>query len=295
MEPFVFIISLLGIGIWLQRFGFPEDFSKSLNLFVIYVSLPATVLLQIPNVHLDMSALSMMMVPWILLLLMVPIVLRLTRSSSPQVRAALLLVIPLGNTSFVGIPIIEALVGVQGIPHLLIYDQLGSFLMLSLYGTAVIAKFETGVMDKKAIVKKLFLFPPFLCLLFAFAYGDMPAIITPYLELLAHTLVPIALISVGFSLHLRGHLDYGLFSKALALKLIFMPLVALGLLWAMGVDRLTLYVGVLESGMPSMITAGALAMASGFAPRLSAALVGYGIVVSLVSLPLWLYFMERFF
>jgi len=35
-----------------------------------------------------------------------------------------------------------------------------------------------------------------------------------------------------------------------------------------------------------MITAGALAIAAGFAPELSAALVGYGLVISLVTLPL---------
>jgi hypothetical protein len=40
-----------------------------------------------------------------------------------------------------------------------------------------------------------------------------------------------------------------------------------------------------------MITAGALAIAAGFAPELSAALVGYGIIVSLVTLPLISYLM----
>jgi len=41
--------------------------------------------------------------------------------------------------------------------------------------------------------------------------------------------------------------------------------------------------------MPSMITAGALAAAAGLAPELAAALVGYGIVLSLATLPLWLW------
>lgn len=295
MEQFVFIIALLGIGMWLQRFDFPSDFSKSLNLFVIYVSLPATIVLQIPNVHLNMSSLAMVAIPWMLLFIMIPIVLWLTRDQSPQTRAALLLVIPLGNTSFVGIPIIEALIGSAGIPHLLIYDQLGSFLMLSLYGMGVVAKYETGQLHKKVIVTKLLMFPPFLFLLLAFFVGEMPSRLIPYLETLSHTLVPLALISVGYSLHLRGDMDYRLFSKALMIKLLLMPLFALGLLRLMGVDMLALKVGVLESGMPSMITAGALAMASGFAPRLSAALVGYGIVLSLVTLPMWLYLIERFF
>jgi predicted permease len=44
---------------------------------------------------------------------------------------------------------------------------------------------------------------------------------------------------------------------------------------------------VLESAMPPMITAGALAISHRLAPGLAAALVGYGTVLALLSLPLW--------
>ncbi|MHB8099061.1 MAG: AEC family transporter, partial [Sulfuricurvum sp.] len=76
-------------------------------------------------------------------------------------------------------------------------------------------------------------------------------------------------------------------------KLVIMPFIAFGILFALGTDPLALKVAVLESGMPSMITAGALAIAAGFAPQLSAALVGYGIVVSLITLPMITYLMEK--
>jgi len=39
--------------------------------------------------------------------------------------------------------------------------------------------------------------------------------------------------------------------------------------------------------MPTMITAAALAISHQLAPRLAAALVGYGILLSLVTLPMW--------
>jgi predicted permease len=48
-----------------------------------------------------------------------------------------------------------------------------------------------------------------------------------------------------------------------------------------------LRVNVLETAMPPMITAAALAIAHCLAPRLAAALAGYGILFSLVTLPLW--------
>ncbi len=292
MEAFGFIVALLLIGLLLQRAPAPADFSKSLNFFVIYVSLPATVLLQVPKIAFDLSALGVILVPWLLPPIMAAAVIVMTRNHPPHVRAALLLVVPLGNTSFVGIPIIDTLLGEEAIGYVLMYDQFGTFLMLSLYGSAVIARYETGVFHARPILKKLLLFPPFLILLFALGYGPMPGSVQPYLQTLASTLVPLALVSVGYSLKTGGELNYPLFAGALGLKLLAMPLIAFGILYALGTDPLALKTGVLESGMPAMITAGALAIASGFAPALSAALVGYGILVSLVTLPLIAYLME---
>ena len=286
MEQFGFIIALLLVGMLLQRADAPADFSKSLNFFVIYVSLPATVLVQVPKIHLDLSVFGVVLIPWLLLPIMAYLVIILTKGYSPHVRAALLLLIPLGNTSFVGIPIIKTLLGANAIGYVLMYDQFGTFLMLSLYGSAVIARYETGTIHMRPIFKKLFMFPPFLFLIGAMVFGDIPAAAHPYVETLSATLVPVALVSVGYSLRFGGDIDYPLFTKALALKLLAMPLIAFGLLKLAGVESLALKTAVLESGMPSMITAGALAIASGFAPALSAALVGYGIIVSLVTLPL---------
>lgn len=294
MEQFVFIIALLVIGIVLQKADAPLDFAKSLNFFVIYVSLPATVLLQVPKIHFDLSAIGVILTPWLLVPMVMGIVMMMTRHQPPQVRAALLLVMPLGNTSFVGIPVVHTLLGEEAIPYVLMYDQFGTFLILSLYGAAVIARYETGVFHKRLIVKKLLVFPPFLFLLFALVFGQMPVGMQPYLQMLSSTLVPLALVSVGYSMKFGGEVDYALFTQSIVLKLIIMPILAFGILFAMGTEPLALKTAVLESGMPSMITAGALAIAAGFAPELSAALVGYGIVISLVTLPMLIYFLGVF-
>ncbi|MDQ1299299.1 MAG: malate permease [Campylobacterota bacterium] len=292
MEQFLFIIVLLLVGVLIQKSDAPADFSKSLNFFVIYVSLPATVLLQVPKIAFNVSALGTIMIPWLLLPIMFYFVILMTKNYPADTRAALLLLIPLGNTSFVGIPIIKTLLGSDAIGYALMYDQFGSFLMLTLYGSAVISYYEIGKVHKRLILKKLLFFPPFFFLVFALFFGEMPLSLSPYLETLASTLVPLALVSVGYSLRFSGEIDYPLLSKALVLKLIVMPLIAFGILFKLGVDPIAVQVSVLESGMPSMITAGALAMAAGFAPALSAALVGYGIIICLITLPLIAYAMQ---
>jgi len=67
-----------------------------------------------------------------------------------------------------------------------------------------------------------------------------------------------------------------------------MPVAASWIGAAFGLSGDLLRVGVLESAMPPMITAGAVAAAAKLEPELAAALVGFGIVLSFVSMPLLL-------
>lgn len=88
-------------------------------------------------------------------------------------------------------------------------------------------------------------------------------------------------------LQLRPPRQWGALGFGLAVKLVVLPLVALVLVRLLGTPALPAEVAVLEAGMPTMITAGALAMLAGLAPELAAALVGYGIVLSLATVPAW--------
>lgn len=55
-------------------------------------------------------------------------------------------------------------------------------------------------------------------------------------------------------------------------------------------DELITRVTVFQAAMPPMVSAGAVAIAAGLAPRLVAGAVGIGLIVSFVSLPVlyWL-------
>ena len=51
---------------------------------------------------------------------------------------------------------------------------------------------------------------------------------------------------------------------------------------------------VLEAAMPPMITAAALAISHRLAPSLASALVGYGILFSLATLPAWAWLLTSY-
>lgn len=294
MEQILFILFLLFLGYILQFLDFPKNFSQALNLFIIYVSFPATILLQVPKISFDDSLLVLILIPYLVAALSVASV-RLFFSGLPRnTQAALYLLLPLGNTSFFGFPILQALLGEDSIPYGIVYDQFGTFVLLSVYGSFVIAYFSGSIVTMRGIGKKIVTFPPFIFLIIALLFGELPSSMLPFAQILANTLVPLAIMSVGFSMRLAIKEDRGVFVRFMALKLFLIPLIVFLILFFLGFGGMVSIVALLESAMPSMITAGALAISSGFAPRLAASLVGYGILFGVASVTFWHTIGERF-
>lgn len=286
-------LTCLLIGMTIKRLPtFPVDTGKVLNLFVIYISLPALVLLKIPELTFSQDLLVPALMPWGMLLFsggLVLILSRLLHWDRPT-TGCLLLLIPLGNTSFLGIPMVQAFFGEQAIPYALLYDQLGSFLALATYGSLVLALYGTG--DSRptleSVVRRVLSFPPLLALVLALSLKAFPypPLAVNLLTLLSATLIPLVMIAVGFQLTLR--LDRRVMSQlsvGLAIKLIIAPIAALLVCKAVGLEGEAVQVSVFEAGMPPMVSAGALAILANLSPALTAALVGIGIVLSFATLP----------
>lgn len=294
MENFVLTISLLLIGMLLRRLpAMPRDAAQSLNLFVIYLSLPALVLIKVPQLEFNRELLVPGLMPWGMLLVSALLVLLLSRALKwdKEITGTLLLLVPLGNTSFLGIPMVNAFFGEEGIPYALIYDQFGSFLALATYGSLVAALYgrQEGKPTARGVLLKIATFPPFLALLLALCLRSWtpPPSLSALLGTLAATLVPLVMISVG--LQLSPRLDRSTLAPlglGLGIKLCLAPLLALIWVKMLGQEGLPVQVAVFEAGMPPMVSAGALAVVAGFSPRLTAALVGLGILLSFVTLPL---------
>jgi predicted permease len=208
------------------------------------------------------------------------------------VTGALLLTVPLGNTSYLGYPLTRALLGDAALPYAVAYDQFGSFLILSTYGVVVLAVYAHGVHPRPLhILRRVFTFPAFLALLLALAIAPapLPHWLTAMLQPLAVALLPLVALAIGLQLKLvpdREHL--GALASGLLLKMLALPALALLLAPLLGLHGAAAQAGVLESAMPPMITAAALASMAGLAPKLAAAMVSYGIVLMLLILPLGL-------
>jgi predicted permease len=298
LAAFSFILLMLAIGRLIAWRGWvPPNTPEALNQIVLYVCLPAAILLYAPGLHFQRELLGLLLIPWLMLAASVVLVLGLQRWA--QVRrdatGALLLTVALGNTSFLGYPIIVAVLGEAALPYAVIYDQFGSFLILSSFGLVVLAMYgDTSRPTPCGMLKRIAGFPPMLALVAALTImpEHPPEAISEGLKRLSGALLPLVTLAVGmqirFKLPRRDLLPLG---AGLAFKLLLLPLLALALCGPLGLSGDIRKVAVLQAAMPSMITAGALAAAAGLAPELAAALVGYGIVLSLATLPLWLWFL----
>ena len=293
-DAFALILAMLALGLVFQRLRvFPDNAAEVLNKVVLYVCLPASVLIYAPRLSLGREVLAVATVPWLLLAATVALVSLATRAMKLRrdEHAVLLLCVALGNTSFLGYPLVRALLGEAALPYAVIYDQFGAFLILSTFGLYVLARYGGDAKPTLGLIaRRVATFPPFLALLFGLTLMPEapPAWIAGGLQRLADALLPLVVLAIGLSLKLALPRDeLKPLAVGLTLKLAVMPLIALGLAPLLGLQAVQHDAVVLESAMPPMITAAALAISHRLAPGLAAAMVGYGILLSLVTLPAW--------
>lgn len=295
-DAFALILAMLGLGMLFARLrALPESAPETLNKVVLYVCLPAAVLTYVPRLQLDSSLLGLMATPWLLMLATGALVSLATRvfGFARDVHAVLLICVALANSSFIGYPMVRALLGDAALPYAVVYDQFGTFLLLSTFGLLVLARYSGDRPPAaRQVLARIARFPPLWALLFAVLLmpAQPPAWIGTALKQLADAMLPLVMLAVGLSIQLRlRREELKPLAVGLLLKLLVLPALALPLSWALGMQGLMLKANVLESAMPTMITAAALAISHRLAPRLAAALVGYGIVLSLLTLPAWMW------
>lgn len=293
-DAFALILAMLVLGYVFQRLrALPADAGRTLNLVVLYVCLPAAVLRYAPRLQLEPALLAVAAVPWLLLgatVLAVGLLSRWLRLRRDE-HAVLLLTVALGNTSFLGYPLTRALIGEHALPYAVVYDQFGVFLMLSTFGLWVLAHYGgEHPPSARDMALRVLKFPPLWALLVGFTVmpEHPPGWIEGGLQRLSEALLPLAMLTIGLSVRLTLPRDeLKPLAAGLALKLALMPALAALLVPLLGLQGEMARATVLESAMPPMVTAGALAIGHGLAPRLAAAMVGYGVLLSLLTLPLW--------
>jgi predicted permease len=301
MENLLYLFILLALGKVSRRLpAFPENTPQILNLFVIYFSFPATVLLKTKNLDLGPDLAVLALTPWALMLVSVLGVTLIARYRrwDRKTTGTVMLCTGLGNTSFLGFPAVVAFFGEDALSYAIIYDQLGTFLGLAIFGTLVVSVYGTST---RPSVKHIFLniigFPPFLALTASLCLMKVtyPLPVIKLLEGVSATMIPLVMFSIGAQLRLRQPFsNVKPISVILFLKMMAFPLAVFFCLAAMKIRGPVLHISVFEAAMPSMVMSGVLAQSGHLNAEVANAAIGYGLVLSFITLPFFDFLLKMF-
>ncbi len=286
----------IALGMALRGRGLGPEGTAGLNRYVIAVAIPALALRTVPGIKPDPNLLLACAGPWVVFAGAV----LLWGGLGPRLGldqgtiGCLILVTGLGNTAFVGYPIVRSSYGEAGMSRAVLVDQLGSFLVFSTLGAAVARRH--GAQTSRSWLA-LLRFPPFV----AFAVGllalGVPPLARgldaadPVLGPISGSLVPVALVALGTRVPLALPPMTPVFLGGLAYKMLLAPLIVAAGWWLLAPEALsglTAKVSILQCAMPPMVTAAILAQDSELRPELAAQLVGFGLPVALLSTTLLL-------
>lgn len=290
MGSVLLLVGCFVLGGVARRFsGLPADSHRVLNTWVLFVSMPALVIRLIHAVPLKGELVWSVLALW--LVFAVPAMMALRAKTDLPRMGALALCMGLGNTAFVGYPLLTMLGGAPAVAIGAVVDQLGTFVMLSLGAVPLATHLSGHHVSVSKVVRRLVTFPPMIALVVALCSRSLvfSPVLDEVLERLASMLTPLALASVGWQFEpstLRGNGRWVAFG--LTWKLVLAPLMVLVVLRVLhpgagAIERVT----VAQAAMAPMVSAGVLATEFNLDARLAAALIAVGTPLSLVTVPLW--------
>lgn len=259
---------------------------------VLSVTLPALILAKLPDIAVGADLAIPVGVAWACIAVAAGSVLLGARRFGwgRSTVGALLLVTALGNTTFLGLPMVESLLGKPELPRALAFDQLGSFFGLAVYGSFIAAHYGHGETGWRPVLNRLVRFPPFIAVAISFALriAPLPVDLDDALGHIGRLVSPLAMLALGLRFRIAAS-AHGRQAAiwCLSTKMLLLPISVLATAIVVGGTRDPAWrASVLESGMPPMVTAGVVAARADLDEELATTVVGIGLLLALVSIPL---------
>lgn len=270
----------------------PADAHKGINAWIINLALPAVSFKYLPYINWSTELLIPALSPIILFLgaLVFARIISIKLKPNDANYGVLQLTSGLSNTSFVGFPLIMAYYGEKVLSIAIICDQI-TFTLFSTAGIIIaIRSGGKGSIPLAQVIKKILLFPPFVGCVAALTIPRFVDVtpIAPFFNILATTIAPLALFSIGLQLSFVGWREQiKSIAAVLTYKLILAPLLILSIVLALGYNGIISKIAVFEASMPVLLSVGVLADVYGINPRLANLIIGVSIVLSFITTYLW--------
>jgi len=259
------IFALIYIGYYFRRIGLcTEQWVSILNKFVYYVSLPAVIVVSFWNINWQekeiWSAVGWNVFVYLAFALLIFLILQSLKHLSGKTKASMFMVAMVGNTVYLGFPILSHALGSQITPFVIAVGTVHLVLGLILSILAVdfwVVKSRKISLYTDDLVKNPFFLAVVAGILLSLSglRGSLINIVYKPLELLGATATPLALFALGGFLHgkfLKHHFNRSLFWAGV--KILVFPIFFWLVLALLSVDKSIVSVAVLTGTMPVAVT-----------------------------------------
>lgn len=293
ISKFGLIFFCLFAGLYFGRSGrLPRDSHKVVNAWVINIALPAVAIKYLPHIELGPHLLLPALAPALVFvggIIFVGVFLR-RQAATKATLAGMMLMAGLGNTGFVGLPLVSAYFGKQNLGTAVIVDQATVFLFATLGSCIAIGASSSGKINLSQIVLKLVRFPPLIASLLSISLlrvVDMREF-EPLINDVSATTAPLALFSIGLQLKFNGlRSEIRSAAPVLLYKLILAPTIYLAVATALDFKGIYSQISLFQMSMPSLLSAAVIANEYNLNPRLVNLIAASSILIGMLTTGAW--------
>ena len=287
---------VIGIGIFARHVGIWKDNAVDvLNKYAYYIALPALIFLNVVSMQTDellnANTLKMIGVTLAIHLAIVgaTLVFEKVRKTPRETRAASPMLMTFGSTAYMGIPFVTYLVGGTAIAYASLLSVALVVVMIIIH-TIILNKLDRLPSTKNNFTS--FLELPFIwavVLALGYLFLKLPPLPTPiikFLEVLAGSAGPTALLGIGAFLHRikPSQVPWGKSIFYAVVKVIILPLAVFLTMNALGLEKTYIIVAVALSAVGTGVTCFVLAEEHKIGTKETAGTILVSTILSLLSL-----------
>lgn len=282
---------------WILAQFIPKKFSTYLGKFLFWIGVTISIIAFLRRSDLSGNIWIAPVIAWIAILLgliLAWLYIKINQAkfqTKNTTKGSFLLSSLVGNTGYMGYPIVLGLVGEKYFAWALFYDMLGTVFGAYGLGVFIAAKFSKETPDNRSLILAVIKNPALLSFGIGVLFHDypLPNILESSLQTLAWIILTMTLVLMGMRLsEIKTWKNINSAVIALIIKMIIVPLIIglilLGLGWH-GAPHLVL---VLQMGMPPAFATLVIAEAYDLDCDLTVTSLALGALFLLFTLPLWL-------
>ena len=208
---------------------------------------------------------------------------------SKATTASMALLAMFGNTLFMGLPVLQGILGDDIVNEVILYDQMITCVPIAFLGPFILSYAAPSNVSLIANAFKIMKFPPFLALVAGLLAKsvEIPEFLFAPLRLFSGAVVPVALFAVGLGLGFNTvRSSYKSTALVVFLRMVVAPCFFVAFAWVFGLEFSPSYMaGLIETAMPPTVVASAMILKAKLDSNLAISAIAVGMCFTFVVIP----------